>query len=203
MSSIPRMNRFGLPSDPVVLAPIRRALDANPGCRIDKLLARERVVMAERGPLSFAGGRELLALVAEDSGYWYGHVLRLDPSRLVEPDGREWVALLVCAGAEIDGATPGEVLERARYLLTERLEYEPCYAQEPEDTFAREPTFEAACAALAHMIGRFDLALRVSLECDKRGLAIRPGHLDLRCMDIYGLSCDTFREEEEAREVGE
>lgn len=180
---------------------VTTALAANRHCAIaPKLLATNRLAFVERGSMSHGGDRELITLVSEDSGYWYGHVLRLPPGR--STNGCDWAAILVSAGKPIDGATAEEVIQCAREVLVRRCDYEPCYAQDPEDTFSLEPTFEEACAALARIIGRFDPAKRTETMLDEFGFDNAPppgGHLDLRCMDVYGLSCEALREEEERR----
>lgn len=181
---------------------VRMALQANRCCDIPtRLLRTQRSVYLDRGPLSHGNAQELLVLVSEERGYWYGHVLKLAPEQLRGDRERAWVAILVLAGREIDGSTPEEVLNRARDTLRVWCEYEPCYAQSPDDTFSLEVSFEAASAALARIIERFDPALRTETCFDEYGFDNRPppGNLDLRCIDVYGMSCDALREEEERR----
>lgn len=186
----------------VVQRRLRLALDANKHCGVPPmLLATRRLAYVEHGPMSHGGEREVLTLVSEEGGYWYGHVLKLPPGRSALDDGRDWLAILVLAARRIDGSTPEEVLLRAREVLVRRCQYEPCYAQDPEDTFSLQPTFEKACGALERIVRRFDPARRTETTMDDFGLqnVPPPGHLDLRCMDVYGLSCDAMREDEERR----
>jgi hypothetical protein len=179
---------------------LRTALAANPECR-PGLLARDRVVYAERGCLSHRNDRELFCLVRHVSspfvGFFYGHVLRVRVKPEAEPEfpGGAWAALLVDCGVAIDGATPGEVLANAREWLWEMGHYDPgIYAQHVDDVFKLCGSFDEACDALAEMIRRFELkcrALVLETEEDEqrygRGEFPRPGKLDMRSMDIYGL----------------
>jgi hypothetical protein len=160
------------------LSRIRTALSDNPECR-PGLLARERVVYAERGLLSHQNDRELFCLVRPPPSSFYGHVLRVRIKPAAEPEfpGGAWVALLVDCGAAIDGATPGEVLASAREVLWEMGRYEPAvYVQDQDDAFKLCGSFEEACAALAEMVRRFVLRLRVQIGV----AAIRPARVPLQ-----------------------
>jgi hypothetical protein len=178
---------------------IRDALLKNPECRLG-LLARGRVVCAERGWLSHGNSKELFCLVHHHTwpgtGFHYGHVLRVPVAPEAEADypGGAWAALLVDSGIPIDGETPDEVLGNAKQWLWNTGNYEPCLAQEDGDVFKLSASFDEACEALAEMIRRFKLGLRTIvyeteadylLDC-RRELP-EPGKLDMRCMNVYGL----------------
>lgn len=183
-------------TDADMIATLQAALAANPECR-GGLLARERVVYAERGCLSHRNDRELFCLVRPAPYPFYGHVLRVRIEPAAEPEfpGGAWAALLVDCGAAIDGETPGEVLANAREWLWEMGRYDPgIYVQDVDDAFKLCGSFEEAFAALEEMIRRFALRHRVLLieteEDDRRhgrGELPAPGRLDLRSMDVYGL----------------
>jgi len=178
---------------------IKSALSSNPECR-PGLLARERVVFAERGWLSHGNGRELFCLVRHytwpGTGFFYGHVLRVPVKPEAEAGFPSWVwaAIIVDSGIAIDGESPDEVLANARQWLWNNGDYQPCYAQEKDDVFKLCHGFDEACAALAEMIRRFELKRRtivVETEDDhlrdcRRELPA-PGILDMRCMNVYGL----------------
>lgn len=186
------------PVDDAPLRSIRERIAGNPHCTLSDLLRRERVVIAEHGSLSYGNDRELFALVADGPDYWYGHVMRVDPAQLVGPACRPWLAILVYARIEIDGTSPESILRSAKRALTRRCEYSPCYAQDPEDTYALRPTFEEACAALAEMVRRFDPWLRIEMDLDEKGLPLAPldAKLDMRCFNVYGLACEAWDEAE-------
>jgi hypothetical protein len=183
-----------------MIAKLRAALAANPECR-PGLLARERVVYAEQGCLSYRNDRELFCLVRHIwnpvQDFFYGHVLRvpLEPEFEPEYPGGAWAALLANSDIAIDGQTPGDVLANVKAWFWESGYYEPCcYVQEKDDAFKLCGSFEEACEALAEMIRKFALKLRavvLETEEDERRFYRRefpvPGKLDMRSMDIYAL----------------
>jgi len=184
---------------PPCAAPILAALRANPECR-PGILARDRVVYAERGWLSHGNAKELFCLVRHHTwpgtGFFYGHVLRVPvvPEAEAEFPGGAWAAMIIDSGIAIDGETPDEVLGNAKEWLWNLGNYEPCHAQDEDDVFKLCPGFEEACAALEEMIRRFDTKRRATvieteedylLSCRRELPA--PGKLDMRCMNVYGL----------------
>ena len=183
---------------------VREAIEASGRCRLPDLLRRERVVVVPEGRTSHGGAPELVALLAIRGGYWYGHVLRLDPEALT-PEGRAqgpWASLIVQAFSDVDGHTPEEVVEKLHRALVERLNYQPAHALGPDELFRLSPTFEAACLALAEMAEAFDPLLALGpvspLEAE------RPEHpraheakLDMRVFDVYGLDCCRLEADED------
>ncbi|MDD2748870.1 MAG: hypothetical protein PHX24_02175 [Acidithiobacillus sp.] len=185
---------------------IHRALSHNPYC-VPNLLFRERVVVTDHGVLSHGRDKELVALLdgginGQISGYfWYGHVLRvaLTPEAILE-NTPDWAALIVPSEQFVDAPTVDLVFERLSYAMVTKAGYTPPFAQDPDDTFALRPTFDAACLALGEMIRRFNPKLRETqvfydppepygLDDFVEEYRDPPGHLDMRCMNIYGLSC--------------
>ncbi len=172
---------------------IRSALARNAHCA-PGLLTTRRVVETPHGVLSHDRDRELIALVAMDRGatgllYWYGHVLRVNP---VDPAKTPpWAAVLVQSLQLIDAPDVDTLFRRVEYTLSRIARYEPAYAQERDDLYALRPDFDGACAALVHMIDRFDPALRQDPIEDpysgERWEQPEDWHLDLRIIDVYGL----------------
>lgn len=174
-----------------LLNKLQDALAANPQCA-PGILARERWAFTPIGELSYLNDRELFIQISTAIySHWYGHVLRL----LDADDGRQqWAAVLVDSKVEIDAPDVETLFRRVRFHLAENASYEPPYAQEPEDVFAIRPSFEAAVAALAHIIARFDILMRSNVEydfCAYTKPPSRTGHPDCSCMDAYGLHCGT------------
>ena len=180
---------------------ILAALAANQDCEIRDPLREKRVLMTERGVMSYHNDQELVAFIADwPESMWFGHVLRLDPDEISDSfHGKgEWVAVIVQAYIYPAGNTEQAVFEAMKDALQLRNRYEPCYCLNPEDTLRLCNTFEKACAALAEMIDHFDAVLMGDYALDDRDY-IPPeflgAQLDMRVMDIYGLSCpDHVRE---------
>jgi len=156
---------------------IHAALDS---CRLGLgwMLAR-RVAFSVRGP---SGAPELLALIFADDpsqGYWYGHIVRHPVRRAL------FVSAIVWTDVFIDAGEPQLVLNRFHYWTSVRLRYQPCTAQQPDDTYAEAATFDQASRNLALMVRRFDLRLRGSSMPSGAGPA--NGVLECRLLEVYGL----------------
>ena len=187
-----------------LLGGIRRRLEQNPHCQFPDLLRRERTLILEHGVMSHEGAPELLTLLACYQGFWYGHVVKVDPERF-EPECTNpgpWVSIIVQAFEDVDDHTAEAVFENYHTAITRKLKYKPCYALGPDDTFRLSPSFEQACQALETMITRFDPRLAAGPmvdsfceEIDRHPDADR-ARLDMRCFDLYGLSLEDPRETE-------
>ncbi len=183
---------------------IRAALTANPDCEIRDPLREHRVLTTEHGVMSYNNDKELIALIADwPESMWFGHVLRLDPAE-ISPSyhGKgEWVAVIVQAYNYPRGNTEQEVFEAIEDILQFRNRYEPCYTLDPENTLRLCRDFEEACSALAEMVSHFDAILMgdyTPYDRDYIPPRFLGARLDMRVMDIYGLTCpDKIREADE------
>lgn len=160
-----------------VVGSLKAALDANPLATVG-IMARERIAYCRQGVNSHGNDQELLILIASTDGLWYGYLYRARPDQLNETSAdKPWIATLVNARIEMDGATAEAALNSVRYHLFERNDYEPCFSQEPGDIFASCNTFDEGCEALKEIIRRFDPDLR-----DFGPGGIRPpGQYDIHC----------------------
>ena len=184
---------------------LQRELSRNP-FTVPCLLFRERVLLTDHGVLSYMGDKELVVLL--DGGingriggyFWYGHVLRvaLAPEAAVRNE-QGWAALIVPSDFFVDAPTVDLVFQRLKYALVTRAAYSPPTVQDPDDVFAMRATFDDACLALAEMIRRFNPKLREEQVIfdppdpyghdDFTEKYVRPGPIDMRSIDIYGLHC--------------
>ncbi len=165
--------------------PLESALQDNSNCRLG-IMARTRMAFAEKGVNSFQQDRELLVLIS-DRGWWYAHLLRIDPANLKRKECGEWVAVLVNSRCRVDGLMPEDVFRSATYNWYDCQHYDEYFLQDPEDGFAQRHSFEEALLALCTIIERFDHNLRDYHELDPEGRFIRPsGFADIPCMGIYG-----------------
>ncbi|GEM_PF-2840213 len=164
---------------------IKTSLRDNPECRLG-VMARTRVAFAEKGINSYQQDKELLVLIS-DTGWWYGHVLRVDPDNLAHRDYGEWVVNLMNSRCRVDGATPEEVLHNVTFSWYDRQLYTEYFVQAPEDGFAQRHSFDAALQALCTIIERFKFKLRDYHELDPNGDYILPkGEAILPGKSIYG-----------------
>ena len=164
---------------------IKSALRDNLECHLG-VMARTRVAFAEKGVNSYRQDKELLVLIS-DTGWWYGHILRIDPESLEQKDHGEWMAVLVNSRCRVDGSTPEDVFKSIIFNWYDCQRYDEYFLQEPEDGFAQRHSFEEALRALCTIIERFKYNLRDCHELDPEGNFIRPeGNADIPCVDIYG-----------------
>ncbi|OGT89777.1 MAG: hypothetical protein A2286_09555 [Gammaproteobacteria bacterium RIFOXYA12_FULL_61_12] len=175
---------------------LKSAVEDNPHAGTG-VLAREGIVYAESGPNSYQEAPELLLLVTNVAGYIYGHVHQ----RKAAPEyGREsvWVAVLVESSVLVDGRTPGEALLCAGDAWYRHCSYHPMYAQSEDDVLAVRDSFEDACKVMAEMVRHYDPLRRHGGEREVDGVWVihePEGRMDLRIMDLYGLSCALNEEE--------
>ena len=168
---------------------IEKALEADE-YRKPGLLFTQRMVETDHGVLSHENDREMIVVVVPNPspGYWfiYGHVLKAQK----EDGGSVWVALLVPSERKIDAFDGDTLFRRFHYEFVIALRYHPLFAQEHEDVFAIRESYEEACEALAEMIRRFDPFLREPPpdRFPYQNLPEPPGKIDLRMIDVYGLS---------------
>ena len=171
-----------------------KAILANPVTNWTGILSTRKVVEIENGYLSYNQDRELLALALDDPryGYYYGHVLRVEPGRFeqAQPGKPVWAALILWAARRIDADRPDILFQRYRYWIQIKGRYGPIYAQNDGDVFALKESYELAVQALADMIRIFDLDLREDFSTPLREESIPltgiPRILDMRCFDVYG-----------------
>ena len=173
MSDLTRRNTPlpSLTAEDILLA----AIKANPDCTAGQF-GRNAVFETGCGP---SGDPELLALLRADGagGYWYGHIRR-------NPTAIGYVALLVNMEVFVNAPSIPLLFDRFDYWACKRARYEPCIVQAPGDAYAEADTYEAAVAALARIVSRFDLAV-----CDPPEEAYsRALSLELRIVNILGNS---------------
>lgn len=156
---------------------VETALARNPKCSAG-MVARNSVFGIQHGP---SGGPELLAILyADDSffGYWYGHILRHPENPGV------FVSLIVWSEKLVNAKNIPLFFQRFHYWIEDRLYYEPCTIQSPNDAYWESNSFNDAAAALAIIISQFDFDKRSGFE----GSNYESDPSEMRILQIYGLS---------------
>ena len=165
---------------PAAIKTIKASLRDNPECRLG-VMARTRVAFAEKGINSYQQDKELLVLISNNDGWWYGYVVRVDPGILTQRNKGEWVAILVKSVYCIEGETAEQVFRCVEHSWYWFSRYKAYYTLEckPEDGLAQYHSFEESLCAIRRMTERFSCGHHMRSE---PGDGLR---LDSRCYNFF------------------
>jgi len=155
---------------------IEKALRENRKCSTG-LAVQQKVYGVQRS--DDVHNAEILACIYADDpifGYWYGHIFRHPKKEHTLVSAVTWSTKLVNAQSS------RLLVDRFRYWVIDRLEYEPCLSQHDGDVYAETNNFSEATQALCRMVEKFALELRHPQSDDKG-----EHHADLRILSAYGL----------------
>ena len=155
---------------------VEKALRENRKCSTG-LAVQQKVLEVQRS--DDIHNQEILAYIYADDpifGYWYGHIFP-HPKK-----AHAFVSAITWSTKLVNAQNSRLLVDRFRYWVIDRLEYEPCLSQHDGDVYAETDNLSAATQALCRMVGKFALELRHPQWDDKGEY-----HTDLRILSAYGL----------------